>query len=304
MNKMGKTVKLTEGELKRIIEKIISEQQQLAVGQNFQQGQQVGQVKGQQARQVVNKAVKTGVQAVQNASVQVAKAGKQVVVTIGKTAFNVVIYGAATVFLIGKGVYKVSAAIGNAILKFLAASGKAVVSGATAIGNAALSGLKAGGIAIEKGAQFVGTQLNALADSGISIVKWVLNQFKQFGVAVWGSLLIGATKVKEWAGALSGWIKQQYDTIAGQIGVAFNDAVSGVKNMANKAVSAVNTGITNVKNAASGIANKVSNTAGKIWGGIKGFLQEFFERYNSFQGTDTLTILSESVKYNGLTILL
>jgi len=304
MNKMGKTVKLTEGELKRIIEKIISEQQQLAVGQNFQQGQQVGQVAGQQARQVVNKAVKTGAQAVQNASVEVAKFGKQVVVTIGKVAFNVVIYGAATVFLIGKGVYKVSAAIGNALLKFLAASGKAVVSGATAIGNAALSGLKAGGIAIEKGAQFVGTQLSGLADSGMSIVKWVLNQFKQFGVAVWGSLLIGATKVKEWAGALGAWIKQQYDTIASQIGVAFNDAVAGVKNMANKAASSVKSGLQKAGQVGANIANSVSNTAGKIWGGIKGFLQEFFERYNSFQGTDTLTILSESVKYNGLTILL
>jgi len=304
MNKMGKTVKLTEGELKRIIEKIISEQQQLAVGQNFQQGQQVGQVAGQQARQVVNKAVKTGAQAVQNASVQVAKAGKQVVVTIGKVAFNVVIYGAATVFLIGKGVYKVSAAIGNALLKFLAASGKAVVSGATAIGNAALSGLKAGGIAIEKGAQFVGTQLSALADSSMSIVKWVINQFKQFGTMVWGSLLIGATKVKEWAGALGAWIKQQYDTIASQIGVAFNDAVAGVKNIANKAVDAAKSGLQKVGQVGTNIANSVSNTAGKIWGGIKGFLQEFFERYNSFTGTDSLTILSESIKYNGLTILL
>ena len=301
---MGKTVKLTEGELKRIIEKIISEQQQLAVGQNFQQGQQVGQVAGQQARQVVNKAVKTGAQAVQNASVEVAKFGKQVVVTIGKVAFNVVIYGAATVFLIGKGVYKVSAAIGNALLKFLAASGKAVVSGATSIGNAALSGLKAGGIAIEKGAQFVGTQLSGLADSGMSIVKWVLNQFKQFGVAVWGSLLIGATKVKEWAGALGAWIKQQYDTIASQIGVAFNDAVAGVKNMANKAASSVKSGLQKAGQVGANIANSVSNTAGKIWGGMKGFLQEFFERFNSFKGTDTLTILSESVKYNGLTILL
>jgi len=304
MNKMGKTVKLTEGELKRIIEKIISEQQQLAVGQNFQQGQQVGQVAGQQARQVVNKAVKTGAQAVQNASVEVAKFGKQVVVTIGKVAFNVVIYGAATVFLIGKGVYKVSAVIGNALLKFLAASGKAVVSGATSIGNAALSGLKAGGIAIEKGAQFVGTQLSGLADSGMSIVKWVLNQFKQFGVAVWGSLLIGATKVKEWAGALGAWIKQQYDTIASQIGVEFNDAVAGVKNMANKAASSVKSGLQKAGQVGANIANSVSNTAGKIWGGMKGFLQEFFERFNSFKGTDTLTILSESVKYNGLTILL
>jgi len=300
---MGKTVKLTEGELKRIIEKIISEQS-LAVGQNFQQGQQAGQVAGQQARQVVNKAVNTSVQAVKDASVQVAKFGKQVFVTIGKTVFNVIIYGAATVFLIGKGIYKVSAAIGNAILKFISASGKAVVSGATAIGNAGLNGLKAAGIAIEKGAQFVGTQLNALKDNGISIVKWILNQFKQFGVAVWGSLLIGATKVKEWAGALGAWIKQQYDTIASQIGVAFNDAVAGVKNFANKAVDAAKSGLQKVGQVGANIANSVSNTAGKMWGGIKGFLQEFFERYNSFTGTDSLTILSESVKYNGLTILL
>lgn len=300
---MGKTVKLTEGELKRIIEKIISEQS-LAVGQNFQQGQQAGMQGGQQARQVVNKAVNAGVQNVKTAANNVVQGGKQVVVTIGKVAFNVVIYGAATVFLIGKGVYKVSAVIGNALLKFLTASGKAVVSGATAIGNAALSGLKAAGIAFEKGAQFVGTQLSALADSSMSIVKWIINQFKQFGTMVWGSMLIGATKVKEWAGALTGWIKQQYDSIAGQIGVAFNDAVSGAKAIGQKVANAVSTGINNVKSAASGIANKVSNTAGKIWGGIKGFLQEFFERYNSFQGTDTLTILSESVKYNGLTILL
>jgi hypothetical protein len=303
MNKMGKTVKLTEGELKRIIEKIISEQS-LAVGQNFQQGQQVGQVAGQQARQVVNKAVKTGAQAIQNASVEVANFGKQVVVTIGKAAFNVVIYGAATVFLIGKGVYKVSAAIGNAILKFLAASGKAAVSGATKIGNAALSGMKAGGIAIEKGAKWVGSQLSALADSGMSIVKWVINQFKQFGTMVWGSMLIGATKVKEWSGALNSWIKQQYDSIASQVGVAFNDAVSGVKNIANKAASSVKSGLQKAGQVGANIANSVSNTAGKIWGGMKGFLQEFFERFNSFKGTDTLTILSESVKYNGLTILL
>jgi hypothetical protein len=234
----------------------------------------------------------------------VVQGGKQVVVTIGKVAFNVVIYGAATVFLIGKGVYKVSAAIGNALLKFLTASGKAVVSGATAIGNAALSGLKAAGIAIEKGAQFVGTQISALADSGMSIVKWIINQFKQFGTMVWGSMLIAGTKVKEWAGALTGWIKQQYDSIAGQIGVAFNDAVSGAKAIGQKVANVVSTGVNAVKNTATNFANKASNAAGKIWGGIKGFLSEFFERFNSFQGTDTLTILSESVKYNGLTILL
>ena len=300
---MRKTVKLTEGELKRIIEKIISEQS-LAVGQNFQQGQQVGMQGGQQARQVVNKAVNQGIQNVKTAANNMVQGGKQIAVKIGNAMFNVVIYGAATVFLIGKGLYKVSAAIGNAILKFLAASGKAVVSGATAIGNAAATSMKAAGIAIEKGAQFVGQQLNALKDNSIGIVKWMVNQFKQFGVKTWAAMLIGAAKVKEWSGALTGWIKQQYDSIASQIGVAFNDAVAGVKTMANNAVNTVKSGLQKAGQVGANIANKVSNTAGKIWGGIKGFLQEFFERYNSFQGTDTLTILSESVKYNGLTILI
>ncbi len=300
---MGKIVKLTEGELKKIIEKII-EEQQLAVGQNFQQGQQQGQQMGANARQVVNKAVNQGVQNVKTAANNILQGGKQIAVKIGNVLFNVVIYGAATVFLIGKGVYKVGAAIGNAILKFLAASGKAVVSGATAIGNAAMATLKAGGIAIEKGAQFVAQQLNTLKDNGIAIVKWMVNQFKQFGIQTWGAILIGATKVKEWAGALTGWIKQQYDTISGQIGVAFDNAVAGVKNVATNALNAAKTGLQKVGQAGANIANKVSNTAGKIWGGIKGFLSEMFERYYGFKGNNSLSILSEAVKYNGMEILL
>jgi hypothetical protein len=113
---------------------------------------------------------------------------------------------------------------------------------------------------------------------------------------VWGKVLIAATSIKEWAGALSGWIKQQYDTIAQQVGVAFNDAVSGVKKIGQKVAGAV-------QGAATNIANTASKYAGKAMGAIQGFLQEFFERYNSFTGTDSLTILSESVKYNGLSIL-
>lgn len=299
---MGKVVKLTENDLRKIINKII-EEQQLAAGQNFQQGQKVGQAAGQQARQAVNKAVNQGVQNVKSAANTVLQGGKQIAVKIGNTLFNVVIYGAATVFLIGKGIYKVSAAIGNAILKFLSASGKAVVSGATAVGNAAMSTMKAAGIAIEKGAQFVGQQLNALKENSIGVVKWMINLFKQFGAQTWGAMLIGAAKVKEWGGAITGWIKQQYDTIANQIGVAFNDAVAGVKNFANKAVDTAKSGLQKVGQFGANVANSVSNAAGKMWGGIKGFLQEFFERFNSFKGTDTLTILSEAVKFNGLVIL-
>jgi hypothetical protein len=134
---MKKLVRLTESDLVRIIEKVISEQD--TVGGNFQQGVQSGQQAGQQARQVVNKvagdvaqgAKKVGTAAVQ-AGVATLQGAKQVAITIGKVTFYAVITGGVVVFLIGKGIYKVSAAVGNAIIKFLAATGKATVSAATA----------------------------------------------------------------------------------------------------------------------------------------------------------------------------
>lgn len=303
---MGKNIKLTESELQRIIEKII-EEQNLNMGQEFQQkrqsSDQAAYAAKQAAKQAIGKAVNTGVKAVGDASIEVAKFGKQVVVTIGKVVFNVVIYGSAIVFLIGKGVYKVTAAIGNALLKFLSSTGKATVSGATAISKAGLATLTAAGIMVVKGAKYVGAQLNSLKDGSISIVKWILNQFKQFGTMVWGKVLIAATSVREWAGALGGWIKQQYETIAKQVGVAFNDAVSGVKKIGQKVSAAVGDAANTVKGVASNIANKAAGYAGSAVGAIQGFLREFFERYNSFKGTDSLTILSESIKYNGLEIL-
>jgi phosphopantetheinyl transferase (holo-ACP synthase) len=303
---MGKSIKLTESELQKIIEKII-EEQNLNMGQEFQQkrqsSDQAAYAAKQAAKQAIGKAVNTGVKAVGDASIEVAKFGKQVVVTIGKVVFNVVIYGTAIVFLIGKGVYKVTAAIGNALLKFLSSTGKATVSGATAITKAGLITLTAAGIMVSKGAKYVSAQLNSLKDSGISIVKWIINQFKQFGTMMWGKILIAATSVKEWAGALGGWIKQQYDTIAQQVGVAFNDAVSGVKKIGQKVAGAVSKGVDAVQGAATNIANRAAGMAGSAVGAIQGFLREFFERYNSFTGTDSLTILSESVKYNGLSIL-
>jgi hypothetical protein len=135
----------------------------------------------------------------------------------------------------------------------------------------------------------------ALKDSGIGIAKWVVGQFKQFGTTVYAGMLIGATKVKEFGASIMGWVKQQYDAIAGQIGVAFNDAVSGIKSTVRNAASAVG-------KTASNIANKASGYAGKALGAIQGFLQEFFERFNNFKGTDSLTILSEAVKYNAQVI--
>jgi hypothetical protein len=119
----NKVVRLTESDLVRIIEKVISEQG--TVGTNFQQGVQSGAQAGQQARQVVNKvagdvaqgAKKVGTAAVQ-AGVATLQGAKQVAITIGKVTFYAIITGGVVVFMIGKGIYKVSAAVGNAIIKF------------------------------------------------------------------------------------------------------------------------------------------------------------------------------------------
>ena len=299
---MGKVIKLTETELKRLIENIIQEQG-LAVGQNFQQGQQIGSKAGQQARQAVNTAVKQGAQAVGDAAKQVAAGAKQVVVTIGKVSFTIITYGAAIVYLIGKGVYKVSAAVGNAILKFLSAIGSATVSAATAMSQATMNGLRAAGIAIEKGAQFVGQQLTNLKDSSVAIGKWVIGQFKGLGAAVYAKALVAANTLRELNSALGMWFKDQYNTVANAIGASWDQAVG----MAQKGWQNIKAGATkafdNVKSTATNIANKASDYAGRAVGAIQGFLSEFFDRLISMKNKSTNTLLSEMVNYNGKSIL-
>lgn len=292
---MGKVIKLTETELKRLIENIIQEQG-LAVGQNFQQGQQIGMKAGQQARQVVNTAVKQGAQAVGNAA-------KQVVVTIGKVSFTIITYGAAIVYLIGKGVYKVSAAVGNAILKFLSAIGSATVSAVTAMSQATMNGLKTAGIVIEKGAQFVGQQLTNLKDSSVAIGKWVIGQFKGLGAAVYAKALVAANSIGELGSAMGTWFKDQYNTVANAIGASWDQAVGmaqkGWQNIKANASKAMD----NVKSTATNFANKASDYAGKAFGAVKGFLSEFFDRLISMENKSTNTLLSEMVNYNGKSIL-
>jgi hypothetical protein len=43
--------------------------------------------------------------------------------------------------------------------------------------------------------------------------------------------------------------------------------------------------------------------AGNVWGGVKGFFTEMFERYLAFEGTNILEIISEAAAYNGKSIL-
>jgi hypothetical protein len=226
---MGKVIRLNESQLKSIIEKIIQEQQ-FQPGQQYQKGKQSTIASGQQAQA-----------AVINAGRLALKGAKQILVTIGKTAFNVVIYGGAIIYLIGKSAYKVSAAIGNALFKFLASTGKATVAAATAVGDATITGLKAAGVAIEKGAQAVSAWVGSLKDQSVAIIKWVFNLYKQFGAAVWGKILIAGGAIRDFSAALGSWLKDSYNTVAKQIGVGWDQAmnlgkqgISAIKNTANK----------------------------------------------------------------------
>ena len=299
-----RVITLTESDLIRIIEKVISEQD--TISGNFQQGTQ----KGVQARQTVNKVVgnvaqgakKVGTAAVQ-AGAATLQGAKQVAITIGKVTFYSVITGGVVVFLIGKGIYKVSAAVGNAIIKFLAATGKATVSAATAVGQKALGGLQAAGIAIGKGAQFVAQQLGQMKDSTVSFVKWMINQFKQFGTAAWAKILVAASQVKEWGSALAGFLKQSWNTIASKVGVAWDQAANWASGKLTQIKQGVQNAASAVKSGVQNVANKAANVAGNLWGGVKGFFTEMFERYLSFEGTNILEIISEAKAYNGKSIL-
>jgi len=303
-----RVITLTESDLIRIIEKVISEQD--TISGNFQQGTQKGVQAGQQARQTVNKVVgnvaqgakKVGTAAVQ-AGAATLQGAKQVAITIGKVTFYSVITGGVVVFLIGKGIYKVSAAVGNAIIKFLAATGKATVSAATAVGQKALGGLQAAGIAIGKGAQFVAQQLGQMKDSTVSFVKWMINQFKQFGTAAWAKILVAASQVKEWGSALAGFLKQSWNTIASKVGVALDQAANWASGKLTQIKQGVQNAASAVKSGVQNVANKAANVAGNLWGGVKGFFTEMFERYLSFEGTNILEIISEAKAYNGKSIL-
>jgi hypothetical protein len=286
---MARVVKLTESQLKDLINEIILKED---IKQSYNQGVQTGTQAGQKVRQAVN-----------TAAVKAVNIGKQIVVTIGKITFNIFIAGATVVYLIGKGLYKVSAAVSNAILKFLASTGKAVVSGAQAVGKSGMDALKAAGIAIEKGSQAILQGLNSAKEATFGVVKWVIQAFKQFGVQAWAKILVGAAAIKEFGGAVSGWLGQQWGTIQNQVGVAWDKAASWASGAYNKAKQTVSSAYNTVKQGVTGFANKAANVAGNVWGGIKGFLQEMFERYHSFTGKNTLSILSEAIAFNGKSIL-
>ena len=285
---MKRVVHITESQLKTMISKIIEEQ---TMSQSFQQGQKSGYAAGQKVQQAVKGAANTLVQG-----------AKQIVIKIGNTIFTCLITGAAIVFLIGKGLFKVSQIVGNAILKFLSATGKAIVGATTALTQATINLGISLGIAWNKGTKWVEAKLASLADSTLSTLKWVINQFKQFGIEQWGKVLVAAANVREFGSMIGGFLKQSWDTIKDKVGVAWENAKSwasgqwnklkqGAANMANRAASAVSS-------TAKSIGSGIATGAGALWGGIKGLFSEMVERYLSFKGKDTMTILSECRKFN------
>jgi len=294
-----KVVHITESQLKRLIEKVIEEQSVSNTDGNFHMGQSYKQ--GAQSTQASGKAAQ---QAVANAAAEVARAGKQVLIKIGNITITAITYGAAVVWLIGKGVYKLTAAIANSLLKLITATGKAVVGAASALGTVAINGLKAAGIAIEKGAKWVGQQLNSLKDSTVAVGKWLIGAMKQFGAKVWAKVLAGAAAIAGLGQQLGGWLQSQWTSIQKEIGVAWNQAKSWASGALKSAGQAISNAASNVKQGVANAANPVAGAAGKAAGWLQGFLSELFNRFVSFKGNDMMSILSEARQYNGKAIVL
>lgn len=298
-----KVIQLKESELKQLISRIIEEQTSSAA---FTQGQQAGQVAGQQARQVVNKAATQAVTNVKQAANTVIKGVTETVVTFAKTTFKIVIYGAAVVFVIGEAIFKVGAAIGNAIIKFLASTSMAVFKRGQVIAQDTIAAFRKAGIALEKGAQWVGQQLASLKDSAFTVGKYIIDSARAFGTMQYAKFLVAMAGVKELAATFGNYLKNSWTSVQKSVGVAWENASNWASGMYNRTKQAVSQGFTDAKNAVSNKANQiaqgVSGFAGKTLGAIQGFLQEMYERYLSFSD-DTTSILSEAVKYNGKVIL-
>ena len=316
---MARVIRLTESELKNLIGKIIEEQsltssqniQEFGLGgiaQSYQQGKQ----------QAMNTTGAAAGKAVHTAAVAAFQGAKQVVITIGKVAIKAVIYGAATIFVIGELLYKATAAIANAIFKFLSATGKVVVSTATAVGDDVASAFKKAGVAIEQGAQAVANFVGKMKDSSIAMVKYMIGQLKQFGNMVWAKVLVGASAVKEFGGAVTEWCKQQYQAVAQAVGVAWDQAVGalqkgydafkqGVANTANKIATTASNAYQGAKQGVTNFANNAANAVGKGVQNVKDFFGNLFEMlmaYESMDGMNTNEILSEMYRNNGKQILI
>jgi hypothetical protein len=303
---MKKKILVSESELVRIINKIISEQTADPNALNLKQSAITGyqnlgaQQSGQRAKQAV---VNTAKSAIQGA--------KQVVIKIGNAAITVVTIAGAVLWIIGDTTYKVGAAISNEIIKLLSATGKVVVGQATQLGQQASSAMTKAGIALNQGADYVAKQVTNMKDSSVAAVTWALEQMKQFGVKVWAQVLAGVSAVKSLGGQLENWAKSKWAGIQNQVGVAWDQAKSQAqglfqqaKNYGSQAANAISNKASQIKTGVSNFANKAAEYGGRGAAWLKGFMSELFNRYHSFQGKNTMSILSEARQFNGKAIVL
>jgi hypothetical protein len=304
-NIMKKVIRLSESQLKGIIGKIIEEQQfQPGLNYDRQYSKSADPFKTAQSQKAV----------VKNLASSAVRGLKEAVITIGKVTFKIIITPGVILFLIAGKVYKVLASVGKTILKFISSTGKSIVSGTVDISKKTVETLKAMSVPIEQDAQAFGQWLSTKKDQTVGILKFVINSFKQFGDAVWGKLLIGASAIKEFSSVLGSWVKDSYNSVAKEVGLAWDQAVNagrdvvkgikqGANNITNDVRSAANYVGNKVSSTAANIGNSLASAAGSAAGYIRGWLNEMFERYFSMENYSTSQILSECVRYNGKVIL-
>jgi hypothetical protein len=289
--KKTRVVKLTEAQLREMVKKMISEQ-------GYEAGVQAGMVSGKATQQKVKQGVQTAV----NVGIAAFKGAKEALISVGKFTFTAIIFAGYVTFKIGETLYKVSAGIGNAILSFLASSGKAVVKYANQVGQATVAAFEKLGANIKMGAQAVAQWLGAQKDKAYAMITYVIGLFKQFGVAVYGKMLVAAANVKEFGSNVANWAKTQYNAVAQQLGVAWDTAVGAVskgvdylKQKASQVGTAVNQAGQKVANYAKGAWDKASNIAGKGIGFLKGLVSEFFVRFIELNSMNSVQIINEWV---------
>jgi len=271
---MKKTIRLTESQLTLLIERIVNEQQ---VPQNYNQAFQSGKQVGRKVREV----------------------GKEVLIKIGTVALVLVFIGPLVVCLINGVIYKIGEAVAKQLIKFLGATKKAVIGASQALTQKTISALNAAKIMVDQGIEAAQQRLAQLKDNSIAILKWVITQFKQFGVAVYAQVLIAAGKISEWSQLLGSWLKQTYGSIASQIGKTWDQAMSFGKEQFQN----VKQGASQVYNKAKQLGQAAVNQGARNVGNAAGFVSGIFgedivERYYSYSSSSTSGILQEARRYN------
>lgn len=288
---------ISESEKNRILEmhiKALLKEQgtPLNVGGSFQQGQAKtiggGQQAGKALKQQISNALKTA---------------KEISVKIGNTIIKFLIYGTAVICFIGLVTYKITKAIFDALIKFLTATGNVVIGAATAVAETTVdiltTAIRKTGQGIQNASQAIGTFVRDSADKSYGIIIYCLKACKQFGIMIWGKILVMASTISEFGQTVWNWCKQQYQTIANQLGMAWDSAVDmakqgweSLKNLGSKALD-----------YGKKAANTAADYAGQAWGAAKGFAQglfnesiQFYHTYYSIESTDTLSLIRECSK--------